>query len=91
VGYEQTPNERGRDQVFAWIAVLYTLFMFVAAGLKFVLLTAVLFVPSTILYFWARREQNARLFTPVELVIFAVTLVAGAIGLYGLLTGLITP
>ena len=58
--------------------------MFVAAGLKYVLLTAVLFVPSTILYFWARREQNARLFTPVELIIFVVTLVAGAIGLYGL-------
>ena len=65
--------------------------MFVAAGLKFVLLMAVLFVPSTILYFWARREQNLRLFTPVELVIFAVTLIAGAVGFYGLVTGLITP
>ena len=27
-------QERGRDQIFAWIAVIYTLFMFVAAGLK---------------------------------------------------------
>jgi arginine:ornithine antiporter / lysine permease len=91
VGYEKTPNERGRDQIFAWIAVVYTLFMFVAAGLKYVLLTAVLFVPSTILYVWARREQNARLFTPVEFIIFAVTLTGGAIGLYGLVNGLITP
>jgi arginine:ornithine antiporter/lysine permease len=91
VGYEKTPGERGRDQIFAWIAVVYTLFMFVAAGLKYVLLTAVLYVPSTILYFWARREQNARLFTPAELIIFVVTLIGGAIGLYGLVTGLITP
>ena len=91
VGYETAPGERGRDQIFAWIAVVYTLFMFVAAGLKYVLLVTVLFVPGTILYFWARREQNARLFTPVELVIFAVTLLGGAIGAYGLLTGLITP
>ncbi|TSJ60201.1 amino acid permease [Starkeya sp. 3C] len=91
VGYETTPGERGRDQIFAWIAVVYTLFMFVAAGLKYVLLVTVLFVPGTILYVWARREQNARLFTPVELVIFAVTLLGGAIGAYGLLTGLITP
>jgi arginine:ornithine antiporter/lysine permease len=91
VGYEKTPDERSRDQIFAWIAVVYTLFMFVAAGLKYVLLTAVLFVPSTILYFWARREQNTRLFTSVELIIFAVTLIGGAIGLYGLVTGLITP
>ena len=91
VGYETTPGERGRDQIFAWIAVVYTLFMFVAAGLKYVLLVAVLFVPGTILYFWARREQRARLFTPIELAIFILTLIGGAVGAYGLATGLITP
>lgn len=91
VGYETTPGERGRDQLFAWIAVVYTLFMFVAAGLKYVLLVAVLFVPGTILYFWARREQRARLFTPIELAIFIITLIGGAVGAYGLATGLITP
>ena len=92
VGYETTPRERGRDQVFAWIAVVYTLFMFVAAGLKYVLLVAVLFVPGTILlYFWARREQKALVFTQAELIIFGITVVAAAIGVYGLLTGTITP
>jgi arginine:ornithine antiporter / lysine permease len=91
VGYDQTPDERGRDQIFAWIAVVYTLFMFVAAGLKYVLLVAVLFVPGTILYFWARREQKARLFTPTELIVFAVVVVAGLIGAFGLATGIITP
>jgi arginine:ornithine antiporter / lysine permease len=91
VGYETTPNERGRDQIFAWIAVVYTIFMFVAAGLKYVLLMTVLLAPGTILYFWARWEQKARLFTQVELGIFAVTLIAAAIGVYGLATGLITP
>ena len=72
LGYETTPNERGRDQTISWIAVVYTLVMFVAAGLKYVLLVTVLLAPGTILYVWARREQNARLFTPVELGIFAV-------------------
>ena len=91
VGYEKTPDERGRDQIFAGIAVVYTIFMFVAAGLKFVLLVTVLFAPGTILYVWARREQNARLFTPVELAIFVVVLIGAAIGIYGLVTGLITP
>ena len=91
VGYETAPNERGRDQTISWIAVVYTLFMFVAAGLKYVLLVTVLLAPGTIFYFWARREQNARLFTSVELAIFAVTLVGAAIGVYGLATGLITP
>jgi arginine:ornithine antiporter/lysine permease len=90
-GYENAPGERGRDQVFGWIAIVYTLFMFVAAGPKYVLLVAVLFVPGTVLYFWARREQGARLFTPVELIIFGITLVAGLIGAGGLVTGAITP
>lgn len=91
VGYESTPGERGRDQLFAWMAAIYTLFMFVAAGLKYVLLLAVLLAPGTILYFWARREQKLRLFTRVELVIFAITIVIGLIGLAGLITGRITP
>ena len=91
VGYEETPDERGRDQIIAGIAVIYTVFMFIAAGLKYVLLVTVLFAPGTILYVWARREQNARLFTPVELIVFAVTLIGAAIGVYGLVTGIITP
>ncbi|MCA0014920.1 basic amino acid/polyamine antiporter, partial [Mesorhizobium sp. B294B1A1] len=91
VGYEETPDQRGRDQLFAWVAAIYTIFMFVAAGLKYVLLVAVLFVPGTILYVWARREQKLQLFTLTELFVFAVTLVAGLIGAYGLLTGTIAP
>ena len=91
VGYEATPNERGRDQFFAWIAVVYTIFMFIAAGLKYLLLMTVLFAPGTILYFWARREQKARLFTRVELGVFVITLIAAAIGFIGLVTGAITP
>ncbi|MBA8819523.1 basic amino acid/polyamine antiporter [Ochrobactrum sp. GPK 3] len=89
-GYAPGEGGRGRDQAFAWIAAIYTIFMFVAAGLKYVLLVAVLFVPGTILYFWARREQKVQLFTTVELVIFGITVLAGLIGFYGLMTGLIT-
>ena len=91
IGYEHAPNDRGRDQAISWIAVAYTLVMFVAAGLKYVLLVTVLLAPGTILYVSARREQNARLFTSMELSIFVVTLVAAGIGVYGLATGLISP
>jgi arginine:ornithine antiporter/lysine permease len=91
VGYEKAPEDKGRDNVVAWLAVVYTVFMIIAAGTKYVVLTCVLFAPGTILYFWARREQNARLFTAAELVIFAVLIVGAAIGAYGLATGLITP
>ena len=82
----------GGDQFIAWVAVIYTLVMFVAAGLKYVILVAVLFVPGTlILYIWARREKNAKLFNQAELAIFVVVLLAGVGGLVGLLTGAITP
>jgi arginine:ornithine antiporter/lysine permease len=92
IGYPPDDSDRLSDQIVAWLAVIYTLFMFVAAGLQYVLLVAVLFVPGTIiLYLWARREQNARLFAPAELAAFGVTLVAGTVGTIGLLTGTIVP
>lgn len=91
-GYDAIAGNPSRDQAIAWVAVIYTLMMFVAAGLKYVILVAVLFVPGTlILYFWARREQSARLFNGREVVIFAITMLLGLIGLVGLLTGQITP
>ncbi|MDQ0514871.1 arginine:ornithine antiporter/lysine permease [Kaistia geumhonensis] len=89
-GYEKTPSDRRRDLSFAAIAAFYVLIMFLAAGLKYVLLVAVLYAPGTILYVWARREQNARLFAPAELAVFAVTVLAGLVGVVGLVTGFIT-
>ena len=89
-GYEETPGDRRRDLVFAAIAAFYVVVMFLAAGLKYVLLVAVLYTPGTILYVWARREQNVRLFAPAELVVFAVTALAALVGVVGLVTGFIT-
>ena len=60
--YEVRPEERKRDLILASLAVLYTLFMIYAGGLKFILLSAVLFGPGTVLYVWARREQGKAVF-----------------------------
>jgi arginine:ornithine antiporter/lysine permease len=89
-GYEKTPADRRRDLVFSAIAAFYVVVMFLAAGLKYVLLVAVLYTPGTILYVWARREQNVRLFSPAELAVFAVTALAALVGVVGLVTGFIT-
>ncbi|GAB1582885.1 basic amino acid/polyamine antiporter [Phyllobacterium phragmitis] len=88
--YEQHPAGRRRDLIVAAIAVLYTLFMIIAGGLKFVLLAAVLYAPGTLLYFWARREQGKQVFTPVEWLIFVLAAVGCVIGIHGLVTGSIT-
>src|SRR5262245_5986775 len=88
--YEVRAEERGRDRVIATLAVFYTLFLIYAAGMKFLVLSAILYGPGTLLYLWARREQGKPLFTPIEWGIFAATAVLCAVGIHGLVTGYIT-
>jgi arginine:ornithine antiporter/lysine permease len=89
--YELRPEERQRDLILASLAVAYTLFMIYAGGLKFILLSAVLFAPGTVLYFWARREQGKVVFSKTsERVTFGVIVAAAVYGVYGLATGSIS-
>jgi len=88
--YEARPKERNRDLIIAGIAAVYTAFMIYAGGMKFVLLSAVLYGPGTILYLWARREQNKQVFRGFEWGIFALAVIGAVIGIYSLATGKIT-
>jgi arginine:ornithine antiporter/lysine permease len=88
--YEKGPADRRRDLIFAGIAAIYTLFLIYAAGMKFLLLSAILYAPGTVLYFWARLEQKAKVFTPVEWVIFMAAAIGAVVGIHGLATGYIT-
>ena len=88
--YDTRPQERNRDLIIAGVATLYTVFMIFAGGMKFVLLSAIFYAPGTLLYFWARREQQKQLFVPVEWVVFLVAVVGAVIAVHGLATGYIT-
>ena len=89
--YEVRPEERQRDLILATLAVIYTLFMIYAGGLKFILLSAILFAPGTVLYFWSRREQGKAVFNKTsDWVTFGVIVAAGVYGVFGLATGVIT-
>jgi arginine:ornithine antiporter/lysine permease len=88
--YDTRPEERTRDLIIAGIAVIYTAFLVFAAGMKFLVLSGVLYGPGTVLYFWTRREQNKNLFTPIEWAIFLVAVVLCIVGIRGLATGTIT-
>jgi arginine:ornithine antiporter/lysine permease len=89
--YTTRPEDRRRDLIIAGLAALYTAFMLYAGGMKFVLLSAVLYGPGTLLYLWARREQNKQVFTqPIDWILFAVAAVGCIAGIYGLATGYIT-
>jgi arginine:ornithine antiporter / lysine permease len=87
--YELRPEERSRQRTFAAIATIYTLFMIVAGGLKFVLLSCILFAPGTLLYYLARREQNLQVFTPLERFLFFAVVAGAIVGIYALATGII--
>lgn len=88
--YQMRPAERTRDLAIAGIAVIYTAFLIYAAGMKFLLLSAVLYGPGTVLYLWARLEQNKKVFTAIEWIIFIVAVIGAVIGIHGLVTGYIT-
>ncbi|HWL58431.1 MAG TPA: basic amino acid/polyamine antiporter [Paracoccus sp. (in: a-proteobacteria)] len=89
--YSDRPRERRRDFTISVIATIYCLFMFLAAGIKMMILLAVLLAPGTLLYIWARREQNLALFARRELPLLAVVVIAALIGMAGILAGTLSP
>jgi arginine:ornithine antiporter/lysine permease len=88
--YEGEPAARRMQALVAFIATAYTVFMLFAAGIKFLLLSFIIYVPGTILFFMARREQGKRVFTPAEMVLFVVAVVGAIAGVLALARGWIT-
>jgi len=81
---------RRKETIVAGAATAYTLFLFDAAGMKFVLLMTVILAPATLLYVKARSEHDRRLFSPAEIGLFVLIAAGGVIGAVGLWTGRIT-
>lgn len=77
----------GGELAVAAVATLYTAFLLYAAGLKFVLVSFIIYAPATFLFIKARREQHRRLFSPVEAVICAVSVAGAVIGVIALAAG----
>ncbi len=88
--YDVRPEERRGDLIRTGLATAYTIFMLIAGGPKYVLLSAIFFAPGTILFILARREQGKQVFTPVEWILFLAIVAAAIFGVYGLATGIIT-
>ncbi|MFI6737289.1 basic amino acid/polyamine antiporter [Nonomuraea sp. NPDC050451] len=79
-----------RDVVVAALATLYTAFLIFAAGLNLLLLSFIIYALGTVLFVITRRERGRRVFSRSELVLFVVAVVAGVLGVAGLVTGRIT-
>jgi arginine:ornithine antiporter/lysine permease len=81
---------RRKESIIAGIATAYTLFLFEAAGLKFLILCTIILAPMTLLYIKARSENERRIFSPSELALFLIILASAVVGLVGLWSGSIT-
>ncbi|MFD7060039.1 basic amino acid/polyamine antiporter [Streptomyces sp. NPDC059906] len=95
IGSRDDPRTAGgrtsrRELAVGVVATLYTAFLLYAAGLKFVLVSFVVYAPATVLFVMARREQGRRLFSPGELVVLAVSATGAAVGLLALVAGWIS-
>jgi arginine:ornithine antiporter/lysine permease len=85
----QGDSSRG-DLAVSLLATLYTAFLLYAAGLRFVLLSFIVYAPATILFVIARREQGRRPFSSGELVICAVSITGAVMGVIALSLGWIS-
>ncbi|MFE6974011.1 basic amino acid/polyamine antiporter [Streptomyces sp. NPDC057682] len=79
-------TSRGELTVAA-LATLYTAFLVYAAGLRFVLMSFILYAPATVLFVMARREQGRTLFSPREAVVLAVSVAGAVVGVVALAAG----
>jgi len=88
--YENALAERKKDLVIGSIALVYAVWLIYAGGLKYLLLSALLYAPGAILFAKAKRESGQQVFTAIEKVIFAAVVVGALIAAYGLYDGFLT-
>jgi arginine:ornithine antiporter / lysine permease len=88
--YQPTDAERNKDLLVAVFAVIYSVFLVFAGGMKFLVLSFLIYAPGTLLYLKTRSEQGKQVFTKTEWIIFAVFVVGAIYALRGLITGYIS-
>jgi len=88
--YEQALAERKKDLIIGGIALLYALWLLYAGGVKYLLLSALLYAPGAILFAKAKREVGQPVFTNVEKLIFAAVVIGALVAAFGLYDGFLT-
>lgn len=81
---------RRKDLLIAVLATAYAVLMVFAGGLKYLLLSALLYAPGVILFARAKQEQGQPLFTGWEKLIFAAVLAGAGLAAFSLYSGVLT-
>lgn len=89
-GYGQADPQRNWDMLIGALAVAYSVWLLYAAGLKYLLLSALLYAPGAIVYAKARIENGQPVFNDIEKMYFAAALIGAAYAGYGLYKGTLT-
>ena len=88
--YEGFATERRKDLIIGGIALIYAVWLLYAGGVKYLLLSALLYAPGAILFAKAKLELKQAVFTNVEKLIFAAVVVGALVAAYGLYDGFLT-
>ena len=88
--YEGFAAERRKDLIIGGIALIYAVWLLYAGGVKYLLLSALLYAPGAILFAKAKLELKQPVFTNVEKLIFAAVVVGAVVAAYGLYDGFLT-
>ncbi len=88
--YEQALAERRKDLFIGAIALLYAIWLLYAGGVKYLLLSALLYAPGVILFAKAKHEVGQPVFTNVEKLIFAAVVIGALVAAFGLYDGFLT-
>lgn len=86
-GYTSNDSARIRDLCVGVLASIYCGWLLYAAGLKYLLLAALLYAPGVVLYAMAKREKGQSLFKGLELGVFMVVVVLALAAGYSLYAG----
>lgn len=88
--YEQDMGARNKELIVAAIATFYSLLMIYAGGLKYILLSALIYLPATLLFYRARKSMGLPIFAKSETVLFGLIAIGALVALWALFTGQIT-
>lgn len=81
-------NFKLKDCIISIIAVIYTVWILYAAGVKYILLNCILFAIGLIFFIWAKKERKEKLFDAwYEVLIAIIIVILGILAIYLLATG----
>ncbi|AHG41289.1 amino acid APC transporter [Pseudomonas syringae CC1557] len=88
--YENAKSERRKDLIIAAVALMYAIWLIYAGGVKYLLLSALLYAPGVLFFAKAKIEAKKPVFTAVEKMIFVTVLIGALIAACGLYDGFLT-